>query len=204
MKATYTCDTTQEFGYGTLRVNADILPPGNLCSFIIQRSSDGKCLSSSGWHDSLERLTPESTWTEKKDLVISLSPTLIAYLNELEMYRLILYAEGYPIQRCLFEVPGFLYCPLTSSSETEDIGKEPSSAEKNFPPEKVSPEAPTMASFPPEEKRMPLALIFGILFFLILLFGVWYSIHTAAGELQTTSLSKFLVHNEKKQGAVQS
>lgn len=197
MKATYACDNTQESGYGTLRVDADILPPGDLCSFIIQRSSDGKCLSSSGWHDSLERLVPVSTWTKEKTLMISLSPALVTHLNELEMYHLILYGEGYPIQRCLFEVPGSLYSPLSGLCEPEET-EQPSLSEKALTAEEYFPKTPTIASFSPE-KKIPLALIFGILFFLLLLLGVWYSIHTAAEEVQATSLSVSFRNKDAKQ-----
>ena len=86
MRATIAVDPSRGPGYGIIEIEG----AGSITSpaFVLQRASDGKCLSSGGWQESETTVTPIDWSAADGNASLTVGPEVVDDLDSLDAYRI--------------------------------------------------------------------------------------------------------------------
>ncbi|NDY56928.1 hypothetical protein G3N56_09265 [Desulfovibrio sulfodismutans] len=144
MKVTYGNDTSKGPGNGIFFVRQSGFDPDVSCQFTVQRSSDKKCLSPGGWLDCETHLSPVAVTRQDDALLVCVASDVVDQLDELEVYRLTLFAPDGTKDSGALHVSGVVYSSLQGGGAVSAI-PEPVSR----PPEPIKPPAPEQTEITP-------------------------------------------------------
>ena len=188
MPAYLKSDPTRGPGCGIIEV------PGLTLSarpvFVLQRSSDGQCLSPGGWQAAEAPLTPEA-WDGDSGLVrLAVGAQVVDYMDELDTYRITLRAPGGEPHVQTLLVQGLVYSSMHGGQGMKGAAPaapvpppppppapEPEPEPEAAPQPLSGPESLSMTPPPPvvEEKSSKAPLLIGLLILLLAAGGgLWW------------------------------
>lgn len=107
MRATIAVDPSRGPGYGIIEIEG----VGGISSpaFVLQRASDGKCLSSGGWQESETAITPNDWSATDSSASLNVGPEVVDELDSLDAYRVTLPGYG----ACAMSVGKIMYSNIS-------------------------------------------------------------------------------------------
>ncbi len=144
MRATIAVDPSRGPGYGIIEIEG----VGGISSpaFVLQRASDGKCLSSGGWQESETTVTPNDWNATDSSVRLKVGPEVVDELDSLDAYRISLPGFG----ACAMSVGKIMYSNISGGQGMAGGYQAPEA-----PATRPDPEPDPMPVTPPEEIPIP-------------------------------------------------
>lgn len=144
MRASIAVDPVRGPGYGIIEFEGagDVSSP----VFVLQRASDGKCLSSGGWQESETAVTPQDWSAADGSLRLNVGPEVVDELDSLDAYRITLPGYG----ACAMSVGKIVYSNISGGQGMAGGYRAPEA-----PATRPDPEPDPMPVTPPEEAPAP-------------------------------------------------
>ena len=144
MRASIAVDPVRGPGYGIIEFEG----AGEMSSpvFVLQRASDGKCLSSGGWQESESAVTPKDWSAANGSLRLNVGPEVVDELDSLDAYRITLPGCG----ACAMSVGRIVYSNISGGQGMAGGYRAPEA-----PAIRPDPEPDPMPVTPPEEAPAP-------------------------------------------------
>lgn len=144
MRASIAVDPVRGPGYGIIEFDG----AGEVSSpvFVLQRASDGKCLSSGGWQESESAVTPQDWSAANGSLRLNVGPEVVDELDSLDAYRITLPGYG----ACAMSVGKIVYSNISGGQGMAGGYRAPEA-----PATRPDPDPDPMPVTPPEEAPAP-------------------------------------------------
>ena len=144
MRASIAVDPVRGPGYGIIEFDG----AGEVSSpvFVLQRASDGKCLSSGGWQESESAVTPQDWSAANGSLRLNVGPEVVDELDSLDAYRITLPGHG----ACAMSVGKIVYSNISGGQGMAGGYRAPEA-----PATRPDPDPDPMPVTPPEEAPAP-------------------------------------------------
>lgn len=144
MRASIAVDPVRGPGYGIIEFEGagDVSSP----VFVLQRASDGKCLSSGGWQESETAVAPQDWSAADGSLRLNVGPEVVDELDSLDAYRITLPGSG----ACALSVGKIVYSNISGGQGMAGGSRAPEA-----PATRPDPEPDPMPVTPPEEAPAP-------------------------------------------------
>lgn len=143
MKVVYENDAAKGPGYGFFCLREVRLePPVEDCRFSVRRSSDRQCLMAGGWQDAERPLAPEGVSARDGDLLLAVGPAVVDQLDELETYRLTVFAADGTREAGILELRGVVYSPMHGGGSVSGVTERPQTPPPPQPPVVPAPVVP--------------------------------------------------------------
>ncbi|MDD4700858.1 MAG: sel1 repeat family protein [Desulfovibrio sp.] len=107
MRATIAVDPSRGPGYGIIEIEG--VGAISSTSFVLQRGSDGKSLSSAGWQESETTVTPNDWAATDSGIRLNVGPEVVDELDSLDAYRISLPGSG----ACAMSVGKLIYSNIS-------------------------------------------------------------------------------------------
>ena len=144
MRASIAVDPVRGPGYGIIEFDG----AGEVSSpvFVLQRASDGKCLSSGGWQESESAVTPQDWSAANGSLRLNVGPEVVDELDSLDAYRITLPGYG----ACAMSVGKIVYSNISGGQGMAGGYRAPEA-----PATRPDPDPDPIPVTPPEEAPAP-------------------------------------------------